>query len=284
MRNGLARFTDPTSPVFGVASTVAFGALSLVDPARLSPARRRAYRTGLATTTAWWTAVTTDRNRTVYVPGNVVAGLLAGGTVWALAEASETLDARIMTRLEAAGVRHPRPWVAALSAASVLVSFAVDRASTGAEPEVRPEDLMRTRPVTRQVREVVRGILQASDTPDAHVLLTQLAVAQESYFDDGDDGFSTMVGFEVPDEIVRVVPHNQVYPVQARFRASNGTELQVSLQLDQGKLAHLAVDIADDVVDEGANDIAEELLNRWPDPADLRYVLEGTDGGSLPAT
>ncbi|MFC4905124.1 hypothetical protein ACFPCS_16265, partial [Kocuria oceani] len=36
-------FTDPLSPVFGATSAAAFGAWSLIDPSRLSPARRRAY-------------------------------------------------------------------------------------------------------------------------------------------------------------------------------------------------------------------------------------------------
>ena len=63
MHPGFAKFIDPTSPVFGVASAAAFAALSLVDPARLSPARRRAYRVGLATTTGLWAGLTIDRDR-----------------------------------------------------------------------------------------------------------------------------------------------------------------------------------------------------------------------------
>lgn len=274
----LARFADPTSPVFGATSTLAFGALSLVDPARLTPGRRRAYRAALATTTAWWTAVTTGRDRTVYVPAHAVAGLLAGGAAWALADASDALDERILGSLRTAGVRRPRRWMAAISAAGVLASFARDRAVARTEDAVLGEDLVRTRPVTPQVREVVRGILLAADDPAAGELLAQLELAQESYFDDGDDGFATVVEFEVPEEAVRVVPHSQVYPVQARFEAPDGTRLQVSLQLHEGRLAHLVVD----AVDEDDMDAVEDLVTRWPEPATLRYVRDDADGGSRP--
>lgn len=43
-----AWFVDPLSPVFGATSAVAVGALGLIDPSRLSPARRRAYWVAMA--------------------------------------------------------------------------------------------------------------------------------------------------------------------------------------------------------------------------------------------
>jgi hypothetical protein len=286
MHSRLPRFIDPTSPVFGVASAAAFGALSLVDPARLSPASRLAYRAGLATTTAWWTGVTTDRDRTVFVPAHVVAGAVAGAAVWALAGPSEALDARIVSRLQAAGIGRPRAWMAAVSAASVLASFAADRAASASpEDEVWVDELARTRPVTPTVYAIVRGILQATDTADADVLLAQLEAAQEIYYDTGADAeagteeFTPMVEFDVPDEVARVVPHAQTYPVHARLHAPGGTELRVSLQLHQGKLAHLAIHIAEDSVEDAP---VEELLDRWPDPGQLRYLLEGPEGTAHP--
>lgn len=36
--------------------------------------------------------------------------------------------------------------------------------------------------------------------------------------------------------------------------------------------------------DGNAIDVVEELLDQWPDPADLRYVREGPDGHLLPLT
>lgn len=234
----------------------------------------------LATTTGLWAVVTTDRERTLFVPANMVAGLVAGGTVWALADACESLDARIIDKLETVGVRRPRRWLAAISAAGVLASYAVDRAAGRSENEVWLEDLMRTRPVTPQTREMVRAILQVPGAPSARELLAQLDVAQESFFDDGEDLFATVVEFEVPDEVVRVVPHTQLYPVQARFDAPNGTELQVSLQIHEGKLAHLEIEAV------GEDDIGsvDELLDRWPGPANLRYVRDDTDGTARPLT
>lgn len=278
------RFTNPVSPVFGASSAAAFGALSLIDPSRLGPARRRAYRAGVAATTAWWAGVTTDR--AALVPANVVAGALSGVAVLALSDASEKLDARIMRRLEAAGVRHPRRWVAAASVASVLVGYTVDRAKARAEAQALEagEDLVRTRALTPDVREVVRGILQATDSADAQVLLGQLAVAQESFFNDDLEGFSATVEFQVPEDVVRVVPHHQTYPVQARCQAPDGTQLQISLQVMEGKLSHLAIDVAeeDHFEDENAIDVVEELIGQWPAPSDLRYVREGPDGHLLP--
>jgi hypothetical protein len=280
-----SRFTDPVSPVFGASSAAAFGALSLIDPSRLSPARRRAYRAGVAATTAWWAGVTTDRERTTLVPANVVAGVASGAAVLALSDASEALDARIVGRLETAGVRHPRRWLAATSVASVLVGYAVDRAGARTDGQALEvgEESVRTRALTPHVREVVHGILQAADTAEAQVLLGQLAVAQESFFDDGVEGFSTTVGFQVPDDVVRVVPHHQTYPIRARYQAPDGTQLELSLQILEGKLSHLAIDFAEEAYleDENAIDDVEELLDQWPDPAELGYLREGPDGRLL---
>jgi hypothetical protein len=62
--------------------------------------------------------------------------------------------------------------------------------------------------------------------------------------------------------------------------------LEISLQLLEGKLSHLAIDFADEVYFEGWNgiDVVEELLDQWPDPADLRYPREGPDGHLLPVS
>ena len=91
-----------------------------------------------------------------------------------------------------------------------MVGYVVDRAGARTDaqaPEVG-EKSVRTRALTPAVREVVRGILQATDTADARVLLGQLMVAQESFFDDGVEGFSTTVEFQVSDDVVRVVPNH----------------------------------------------------------------------------
>ena len=135
-----SRFTDPVSPVFGASSAALFDALSLIDPSRLSPARRRVYRAGVAATTAWWAGVTTDR--TALVPANVVAGAAAGSAVLALSDASENLDARIVGRLERAGVRHPRRWR----------DLAGPERSPAQEP-VRPRRTARLRPAARPVAQ-----------------------------------------------------------------------------------------------------------------------------------
>lgn len=54
----------------------------------------------------------------------------------------------------------------------------------------------------------------------------------------------------------------------------------------EGKLSHLAIDFADEAhyEDENAIDVVEELLDQWPDPADLRYVHEAPDGHLLAPT
>ena len=169
-----------------------------------------------------------------------------------------------------------------------MVGYVVDRAGARTDaqaPEVG-EKSVRTRALTPAVREVVRGILQATDTADARVLLGQLVVAQEFFFDDGVEGFSTTVEFQVSDDVVRVVPHHQTYPVRADYQAPDGTLLQISLQLLEGKLSHLAIDFADEThyEDESAIDVVEELIDQWPAPADLRYLREGPDGRPFPLT
>ena len=73
------------------------------------------------------------------------------------------------------------------------------------------------------------------------------------------------------------------FPVRARYQAPDGTQLQISLRLMEGKLSHLAIEFADEAhyEDESAIDVVEELLDQWPGPADLRYLREGPDGHLL---
>lgn len=295
-----ARFTDPASPAFGATSALAFGALSLVEPARLPPARRAAYRAALAATTAWWTAVTTDPERTVHVPGNVVAGAAAGGACWALADFSETLDARLMDRLHAAGVEHPRRWTAGIAAAAVLAACAVDRYTQRQVSDQLPEESPRTRPLAPTVRTVIRGILQAVEMPGSAELLAQLEAARERYLPqehsdiDGENGIATLIELDIPDQLARVVPHTQTYPVHARFPAPDGTPLQITLYIEHGQLAHTTInplDATDDTMDSnGIGPIPVpfqdffELPDQWPDPTTLHYVCEHSDGTAHPLT
>jgi hypothetical protein len=275
IKEKLSQLDDASSPAFGVVSSVAVGVLTLVDPAKLQGAGRTAVRSATAVLTGWSVAASVDHGRPVLVPLRAVAGLAAAGAAFALADKSDRLDARMVQALRSAGLQHPRRWLAAGTTAIMFGSYLLDRALKSEPEYVAIEDLERVRPLAPEVRHLVEGILRAADVPGAAALLSQLDDAQELYWD---EEFSSTAQFRVPDEVPRAVPHNQVFPVGGRFTDPNGRPLQLLLQVFDGKIDHLAID----AVDPDDTDDLDDLINRWPDPSEVTFVLDGPDGNTTP--
>lgn len=272
----LVGFTNPTSPSFGISSSVAVGALTLVDPARLHGKARTAVHAATGAVTGWTVATSVNRDNTVRAPLKAVVGLAAAGASMALADKSDRLDARMVQALRSAGLRHPRWWLAAGASALMFGSYLLDRATTGAGTRfVTLEEAGTVRPIDPAARKLVEGMLTVADIPGSEVLLAQLERAEELSWD---EEFDTTLTFQIPDDVPRVVPHDQTYPVHALFEAANGFSFRLRLQTVDGKLDFLAVEAADDDYPDPIYD----LIDRWPTPSAVRYVLEGPDGGAEP--
>ncbi len=177
-RSGLQRLSplvDPSRIEYGIASSVVIGALSLVDPARLSPGRRLALRATVAGLTGGMTLLELRRTPTLegdpaefgwrtghreVTSGGIAVGV--AGTVFGLSELSENLDARLMAGLARVGVRRPRVMLAVVATLASLAAFrsgvsAVDASSDGMD------DGRRYAAVDPAARDLADGMLAATD-------------------------------------------------------------------------------------------------------------------------
>ncbi|WP_146617447.1 hypothetical protein [Arthrobacter globiformis] len=74
----------------------------------------------------------------------------------------------------------------------------------------------------------------------------------------------------------RAVPHQQVFPVTARFDTESGVALQLVLKIRDGKLEHLGIDTVGE-----PEEPLEEIPDRWPSLDEVQYLIEGPDGTGL---
>ena len=243
---------------------------------KLTEAQRQALRAANAVLTGLYTAPTVDRNRTFLVPLNVVAGFAAAAATLRFAEVGDAAESRMVQWLNSAGIQRPRVWLAAGSAALALAAFLADRTAARKEEydAVSLDAQEQVRPLTPAVRDLTRAILTAAVVPGADALLAQLEQAEEVHWN-GDSASS--VFFKIPDDVPCTVPHQQVFPVVARFEAESGLPLQVMLQIRDGKLEHLAIDTFGE-----PEDPLDEIPDRWPNLGELQFVIDGPDGARVP--
>ena len=132
---------DPASPAFGIASTAVMGALSLIDPATLDKQQRSVLRVASAVVSGLYAGVTIGGKR---LELRILAGVATGAATLRFAAASEAIDVRLENTLRALGVRHPRRWMAAGTAAFIFVGFVADRGTAKRQmhataPDSEPE-------------------------------------------------------------------------------------------------------------------------------------------------
>ncbi|WP_146069702.1 hypothetical protein [Arthrobacter sp. B0490] len=118
--------TDPTSPIFGITSTVIMGALPLIDAAKLDDRQLRAVHVATAVFTGLYIGITVGGKR---LPLQALAGLAAAAATLRFAEVGDVIDARLEDRLRRVGTRHPRRWMAAGTAALTFLGYLSDRAA-----------------------------------------------------------------------------------------------------------------------------------------------------------
>lgn len=240
------------------AAAGAVGALSLVEPRRLGPWTRAAYRLGTAVVSGLLVADTTTEEGALLDPAR--DGLLAGGATLGLMDLSEHADRRIVDGLRRLGVARPRVLLAGIGAAGAAALYLVPssaRTERGGDLG-QFEDDQEPAEMPEQVRALIAALLEppldGGDHPGAPALRTQLDSARIVEVDSGPGDVTLVV--EQTERLA--VPRNQTWPVTARFE-EDGFRFSLELQVDGGRLGMLSVMVADE---EERTDEALELLDR----------------------
>lgn len=246
----------------------AVGALSLVEPRRLGPVARAAYRVGVASVSGVIAADTARTSGALLDP--IRDGVLTGGVTLGMMDLAEAADALLVDGLHRAGLAHPRPLLAALGAAGTVAAYAlpgsvgVDR--WGALEEVFAES--ETTELPAEVRALLETLLapgpDGEDLPGAHVLREQLATVRAV-----DPGYPTSdVPLHVPEPRRRAVPHQQTWPVTGRFRRG-GIEHMLELTISEGALAMLSVMLGPEASAAGEDPRLDRILEEMSSPGFL---------------
>lgn len=283
----LRRILDPERVEYGVASSIVVGAISLVDPARLSPGRRLAFRGVTAVITGGLTFLELKRTETLHDETVVRAAAAVGvaGTVFGLSDVSENIDASITSGLRKAGVRRPRLLVAVVSTLTSVAAFrSGDRVGSPwqspyewrADPRDGMDDGPRIADVDPAVRELVDGMLAETTAHSADDLRRQWATAQAEYWPIEDTGvFDGQVVVSVDETTPRVVPYDFTFPVKAQFRTPSGILAEASVVVSGGRLRAVVINVvdgADEPVD--FDDDPLDDLTEWPAVAEVSFVLD----------
>lgn len=262
--------------VTALVSGAASGALTLIDPARFKPCTRRSLLggSGAAYAAVAWVG---SSGSAEYKPGNVLRGSLALG-LGALGAISThysfALDSKIHQSLLRRGIGNPRPLMAAgsgiLTAALVLLEAPVQEAEPVAYDNGPAE-----REITPGLRDLVAGMLGATDDFGAAQLREQLAGAKEQYWV-GPEEFTCSLSFVVPVDAVRTVPRNFTFPVHADFTTADGHPMCVSLQIHDGMLDTLVIDVPHEQLGTADTDDVDpfESVTGWPLASEVVYTPE----------
>ena len=292
-RQILRRLNDPRSVSHGVVSSAIVGALTLVEPRRLTPGSRLAYRGAVAAVTGWvvWATLRPRSAADLDLLGPLNRTALTAGTAGAalgLAEVGEAVDAKVHDRLVRSGVTRPRLWLAVGSLALGLASWAASRNDAGfslPDHAGADEDGRSLVELPDEVRGLALRLLSATEEFGAPQLREQLATARLVRFADEEPelGYSA---FEVSDAVARAVPGTATFPVVGRFRDAAGQQFGIRLFVEDGRLESMHIDEEDGdgagSVYGAAGDADEAAVPAsWPAPADVEVLVE-TVGGYRP--
>lgn len=255
------------------------GALTLIEPRRLGPWTRAAYRVGTAAVSGLLVADTTTEEGALLDPA--LDGLLTGGVTLGLMDLSEHLDRRIVDGLLRLGMTRPRLLLAGIGAAGAAALYLVPAAMLAGrdgDPDEIDDD-PETADMPEQVRELIAALLappvEGGDHAGAPALRAQLGSARV-----------VEVGYASSDVVIDVeqaerlaVPRNQTWPVTGRFE-QGGFRFSLELQIDAGRLGMLSVMVLDE--DERADE-ALEFLDRpgyeLPTPQEIALHHESESEG-----
>ncbi|WP_114855500.1 hypothetical protein [Brachybacterium sp. YJGR34] len=220
------------------AAAGAVGALTLIEPRRLGPGPRAAYRVGTAVVSG---ALAADTAQDAPLLDPVRDGVVAGGITLGLMDVLERIDARTVDSLAALGVRRPRVLLAALGAAGTAAVCALPRLTGPIERRGGTEEGFaegETAPLPCEVRALLAALLAPgpADPPGAAALRDQLEAARavDPGYLDGD----VQIHVEDPERLA--VPRTQIWPVAGEFSHA-GFRYELQLQVEEGRLGMLTV-------------------------------------------
>lgn len=274
----LKNLTDPGRIEYGVASSIVAGAFCLVDPARLRPGGRLAFRGLTAGLVGGLMLIELKRTPALKHNPIALAGTAAGvaGTVFGLSEVSEKLDARMMAALTRVGIRSPRVLVAVVSTLASLASFRSGTATDDDDSGDGGDGPFYTE-VDPAIRSLVDGMLQATPEHSSAALSAQWATARTEHWTPPEsDEFDRWLEFSVDENTARVVPHSFTFPVKAHFRAPSGVVAEASLLVSEGRLRSLMIDVVPGTDELESYDDGDPLesLTSWPAIEDVTFVLD----------
>lgn len=277
----LRNLVDPARIEYGIASSAAVGALSLVDPARLTPGARLAFRGLTALVTGGLVLV--ELRRDAAFDGNPAArfGVVAGvvGTAFGLSELGERADRRLLSALERGGLRRPRVALAVTSAAVALSAFRAGR-PVGEPSADDSGDWPRISAVAPAVRDLVDGMLATTDGHGSAELRALWATARLEIWSeqdaDRDGAFSRWLEFATDEKLPRAVPHDSTFPVRARFHSRAGVPVEAFLLVLGGRPRSLVIDVVPGTAELESFDDGDPLdgVTEWPDRDAVTYVLD----------
>lgn len=293
----ISKLGDGRSNTHMFASTAAMTALALINPRRLTPGKRAAYRTAVAGLTGWmaWAAMNEQSSQTSVAPEvkvgvtTAAAGIALGG-----ADLGETLDGKIHDALLKRGATRPRLWMAAATAVLNLAVLTLDRKSDAwlAQPDTLDngeydelEGLEATLvDLPDDVRALIETLLDATESFGAAELRTQLERAKlEEWVGEDESSFYPGAGLHTDPDLALAVPGNGNFPVIGRFRALDGLTFDVYLTLQEGRLASLSISEAADWTEDAMIEWFEagrsvQELDGWPHPDELELLIETPEG------
>ena len=226
------------SPLRSAAAAATIGGLSLIEPRRLGPWSRAAYRLGVAGASGLLAADTASEEDVLLSRG--LDGVLVGAATLGLMDLAEHLDARIVDAMSRRGISRPRLALAALGAAGTVAMYALGARRDAPESGAEHEDDVEERELPVPARDLVAVLLGAAgegaDLPGAAALRAQLAQARAH----GPSEETGEVWLDVPETAERAVPRYQTWPVRGSF-TQQGHRFEAELQIDDGLLSMLTV-------------------------------------------
>lgn len=246
-RRRALRVTMLTEGGYAVAAT----AMSLVDPNRLSPGKRLAYRLGEAALAASASSLAVGAGEHgMRGMSRIGVAAFGAGASLGFAEISERFDARVVSFLRRRGVAQPRLVIAAatfgLQALSAVPSV-LEAARGGVDASGGAEDVTDrqhrapvTAPLPPQLRRLLTVVLAADDSIDGGALAAQLDGAQLR--EDVHAAFDGWMMLQIEDGVARSPLRQYTHPVSVHASDHDGRGVLVTVDIQDGALS--SVDLA----------------------------------------
>lgn len=231
----------PARLVLAVAKSAAWGAITLVDPNRLTGWRKHAYWLTMAGGTAAEIAAPTAADDGIYRPVGLTTGvaLATAGLTYGAQDLLAKGDAWSIGVLRRAGLKRPRVWAAAAVFGSMLASSLAEAklASQATAEDDGYDDLGRPLPETltplpQDVRRTIELLLDSVDGYGSDELRAQL---DDVVCRDETGHFALVADAAAP----RTLLDSYTFPATALF-TRDGINHVLMLDIEEGRMSYLS--------------------------------------------